>query len=42
MDTKVKLYKSLAKSILTYNCSTWVLTQTGEAELDAFHRKQFK
>ena len=26
--TKIKLYKSLVKSILLYNCSTWALTLT--------------
>ena len=30
------------KSVLTYNCSTWALTQAEEKNLDAFHRKQLK
>ena len=30
------------KSVLTYNCSTWALTQAEEKKLDAFHRKQLK
>ena len=41
-DTKVKLYKAQAKSIFTYYCGTWALTQTEEAKLDAFHRQQRK
>ncbi|GFS05816.1 hypothetical protein ElyMa_001209200 [Elysia marginata] len=41
-DTKIKLYRALVKSILTYNCGTWALTQTEEDKLDAFHRKQLK
>ena len=40
--TKIKLYKSLVKSILLYNCSTWVLSLTEEEKINAFHRKQLK
>ena len=40
--TKLKLYRALVKSVLTYNCSTWALTQAEEKKLDAFHRKQLK
>ncbi|GFR95291.1 endonuclease-reverse transcriptase [Elysia marginata] len=40
--TKIHLYKSLVKSILLYNCSTWALTHTEEEKLNAFHRKQLK
>ncbi|GFS21075.1 endonuclease-reverse transcriptase [Elysia marginata] len=40
--TKLKLYRALVKSILTYNCSTWALTQAEEKKLDAFHRKLLK
>ena len=28
--TKLKLYRALVKSVLTYNCSTWALTQAEE------------
>ena len=35
-DTKVKLYRALVKSILTFNCGTWALTQTEQTKLDAF------
>ena len=41
-ETRVKLYKSLVKSVLLYNCGTWALTQTDEKRLDAFHRKQLR
>ena len=41
-DTKVKIYESIVKSILICNCGTWALTQTEEAKLHAFHRKQLK
>ena len=40
--TKIKLYKSLVKSILLYNCSTWALTLTEEEKINAFYRKQLK
>ena len=40
--TKIKLYKALVRSILTYNCGTWALTQSEEEKLDAFHRKQLR
>ncbi|GFR88115.1 hypothetical protein ElyMa_004243400 [Elysia marginata] len=41
-ETKIKLYKSLVKSILIYNCGTWALTQTEANKLDTFHRKQLR
>ena len=42
ISTKIKLYKSLVKSILLYNCGAWVLTLTGEERFNAYHRKQLK
>ena len=41
-STRIKLYKSLVKSILLYNCGTWALTLTEEERLNAYHRKQLK
>ena len=41
-STKIKLYKSLVKSILFYNCRTWALTLTEEERLNAYHRGQLK
>ena len=40
--TKIQLYKSLVKSILLCNCSTWALTLTEDEKINAFHRKQLK
>ena len=40
--TRIKLYNALAKSILTYNCSTWALTKGEEKSLDAHHRRQLR
>ena len=41
-STKIKLYKSLIKPILLYNCGTWALTPSQEETLNAYHRKQLK
>ena len=41
-EIKIKLYKSLVKSILIYNCGTWALTQAEANKLDTFHRKQLR
>ena len=41
-STKIKLYNSLVKSILLYNCGTWALTLTEKERLNAYHRKQLK
>ena len=41
-NIRIKLYKALVKSILTYNCGTWALTQAEMNKLDAFHRKQLR
>ena len=41
-NTRIKLYKSLVKSILLYNCGTWGLTKHQEDMLDAHHRKQLR
>ena len=40
--TKIKLYKSLVKSVLLYIYSTWALTLTEEEKVNALHRKQLK
>ena len=39
---KIKLYRTLVKSVLTYNCGTWALTKTEEEKLNAFHRQQLR
>ena len=42
LNVRIKIYKSLVKSILLYNCGTWAVTRTDENKLDAFHRKQLR
>ena len=41
-SNKIKLYKSLVKSVLRYNCGTWALTLSEEERINAYHRKQLK
>ena len=42
VETKLKLYRILVKSILLYNCGTWALTKTQMEKLNAFHRQQLR
>ena len=38
----MKIYKTIVKSVLTYNYSTWGLTKAQIEELDKAHRKQLR
>lgn len=38
-DTKVMLYKTLIRSLATYECEVWSITQKNANTLDAFKRK---
>ena len=40
--TKLTIYKTFVKPILTYNCSTCGLTKEEDFKIDAFHRKQLR
>ena len=42
LKKRIKLYRTLVKSILTYNCGTWGATKAAEQKMDAFHRKQLR
>ena len=42
INQKLKIYKTIVKSVLTYNYSTWGLTKEQEEELDRTHRKQLR
>ena len=42
LEEKVKLYKALVRSVLTYNCCTWGLTKQDEQNLDSFHRQNWR
>ena len=37
--TKIKLYKTLVRSVLLYGCETWKITKGEEKKLDAFKFK---
>ncbi len=39
---RVKLYNSLVRSILLYNCGTWGMSVTDEKKIDSFHRQQLR
>ena len=42
ISKRIDLYKSLVKSILIYNASTWGLTKADEDNIDSFHRQQLR
>ena len=42
INQKLKIYKTIIKSIMTYNYSTWGLTKAQTEELDRAHRKQLR
>ena len=42
INKRIRLYDTLIKSILTYNCGTWGLRNTDERNLNSFHRKQLR
>ena len=37
--TRIKLYNTLVRSVLLYNCGTWALTKTDEEKLGLFPSK---
>ena len=41
-EKKVQIYNTYVRSILTYNCSTWVSNKTIANSLNAFHRTQLR
>ena len=42
IQTKLKIYKSIVKPVLTYNFATLPLTKNESKELDCIHRKQLR
>ena len=42
IQTKLKIYKSIVKPVLTYNFGTLALTKSETKELDCIHRKQIR
>jgi hypothetical protein len=42
LTKRLRIYNACVKPVLTYNMSTWALTQAESNELDAFHRRQLR
>ena len=42
VERRMKLYNSLVRSILLYNCSTWGMSISDEDRIDSFHRQQLR
>lgn len=42
MTTRIRIYNSLVKSILLYNCETWAMTKTDKRNFNSFHRRQLR
>ena len=42
VNRRVKLYNSLVRSILLYNCGTWGMSVLDEDGIDSFHRQQLR
>ena len=40
--TRIRLYETMVKSILLYNCGTWGLSKNDQNKLNSFHRKQLR
>ena len=42
VKTRLRLYETLVKSILLYNCDTWGLSQSDHRKVNSFHRQQLR
>ena len=42
VERRVKLYNSLVRSILLYNCGTWGMSKSDEDKIDSFHRQHLR
>ena len=42
MNTKIKLYKTLVLSILTYGCESWTLNADAQRRIQAFENKSYR
>ena len=41
-NTKLKIYKSLIRPVVTYGCEAWTLTNRDEQHLRIFERKMLR
>ena len=42
MTTRIKLYETLVKRVLLYNCGTWGVSKDDQRKLNSSHRRQLK
>ena len=42
VTTRIKLYETLVKRVLLYNCGTWGVSKDDQRKLNSFHRRQLK
>ena len=40
LTIRIRLYETLVKSILLYNCGTWDLSKDDQRKMNSFHRRQ--
>ena len=42
LKTRIRLYETLVKSVLLYNCGTWGVSKDDQRRLNSFHRRQLR
>ena len=42
LTTSIKLYETLVKSVLLYNCGAWGVSKNDQRKLNSFHRNQLR
>ena len=42
LTTRIRLYETLVKSVLLYNCGTWGVSKDDQRKLNNFHRRQLR
>ena len=42
LTTRIRLYETLVKSVLLYNCRTWGVSKNDQRKLNSFHRRQLR
>ena len=42
LTTRIKLYETLVKSVLMYNCGIWGVSKDDQRKLNSFHRNQLR
>ena len=42
LTIRIRLYETLVKSILLYNCGTWNVSKDDQRKMNSFHRRQLR